>query len=192
MIAHLSGKILLRGNRYLIIKSNETGYKIFVTPEALKIAKNKNEFSLWTHLHVREDALELYGFLEYPELEFFEMLIGISGVGPKSALGIIGVAPLDTLKRAISIGETEYLTKVSGIGRRTAEKIIIELKEKLGSADFMTDKDEVLKGDQDVFQALQSLGYSPRESREALKQIPKDIDSTQDRIKEALKILGKK
>lgn len=191
MIAHLKGKILLRGQKFIIIDAGGIGYKIFAAPETIKKAKGKEEFSLWTHLHVREDALELYGFTEYAELEFFEMLISVSGIGPKSALGVIGVAPLDTLKRAVSAGETEYLTKVSGIGRRTAEKIIVELREKLGGAEFMEGKDELLKGEQDALEALQSLGYSLREAREALKQVPKEIEDTNNRIKEALKFLGK-
>lgn len=181
----------MRGDKFIIIDTNGIGYKIFVIPETLKKARGKEEFSLWTHLHVRETALELYGFMEYAELELFDLLISISGIGPKSALGIIGMAPIDTLKQAISIGETTYLTKVSGIGKKTAEKIIIELREKLGGADFMEGGSGMLKEEQDVLQALQSLGYSLREAREALKQIPKEIEGTNNRIKEALKMLGK-
>lgn len=191
MIGKLTGKITLRGDKFIIIDANGIGYKIFVIPETLKKARNKEEFSLWTHLHVREIALELYGFMEYAELELFELLIGISGIGPKSALGIIGMAPIDTLKQAISAGETTYLTKVSGIGKKTAEKIIIELREKLGGADFMKGGNGMLKEEQDVLQALQSLGYSLREAREALQQIPKETEGTNNRIKEALKNLGK-
>ena len=151
--------------------------------------KNSETFSLWTHLHVRENALELYGFLEYAELEFFEMLIQISGIGPKSALGVLSVAAIDTLKKAISSGETSYLTKVSGIGRKTAEKIILELREKLG--DLSEAGKTMLKGEQDVLGALESLGYSVNEAREALRHIPENIEGTNNRIKEALKNLGK-
>lgn len=191
MIGYLKGKILMRGDRFIILDAGGIGHKIFVTPEILKKARGKEEFSLWTHLHVRETALELYGFMEYAELELFELLINISGIGPKSALGIIGIAPLDTLKQAISAGETTYLTKVSGIGRKTAEKIVIELREKLGDAEFMEGGAGILKESQDVLQALQSLGYSLREAREALKQVPKEIEGTNNRIKHALKMLGK-
>ncbi len=191
MIAKLTGKIILRGDRFVILDVSGIGYKIFTAPETVKRAKGKEEFSLWTHLHVREDALELYGFLSFAELEFFEMLISISGIGPKSALGIVSVAPLDTLKQAISSGETNCLTKVSGIGRKTAEKIIIELKEKLGSAEFMEGKIGALRDEQDVLEALQSLGYSLREAREAMKRVPKEIEGAQNRIKEALKNLGR-
>lgn len=190
MIAHLEGKVKMKSERFLIIDVNGISYKVFTTPQTLKKAPKKDElFSLWTHLHVRENALELYGFEEYQEMEFFEMLIQISGIGPKSAIGIMSVAPLDTLKRAISSSETSYLTKVSGIGRKTAEKIVLELREKLGELEGQLSG--MFKEDQDVLSALESLGYSRQEARETLKQIPETIQGTGQRIKEALKILGK-
>ncbi len=190
MIARLEGRVKMKGDKFLIIDINGISYRVFTIPQTIKRAPKKDEvFSLWTHLHVRENALELYGFEEYQEMEFFEMLIQISGIGPKSAIGVLSVAPLDTLKRAISGGETSYLTKVSGIGRKTAGKIVLELKEKLGelSGAGIT----MFKEDQDVLGALESLGYSRQEAREALKQIPETIRGTGQRIKEALKTLGK-
>jgi Holliday junction DNA helicase RuvA len=184
MISWLEGKVIMRGDRFLIVENNGIGYKIFALPKTIK----NPPAGLWTHLHVKEDALELYGFEHYPEVEFFEMLIQISGIGPKSALGVMSVASLDILKEAISAGETSYLTKVSGIGKKTAEKIILELREKLGES---TLGKGMLKEDQDVLSALQSLGYSIQEAREAVKQIPQKIVGTGNRVKEALKILGK-
>lgn len=192
MIIHLDGKIRMKGDKFLAIDTNGVSYRVFCSPQTIKAApKNNEQFSLWTHLHVREDAMELYGFLEYAELEFFEMLIGISGIGPKGALGVLAVAPLDNLKKAISSGETNYLTKVSGIGRKTAEKIILELRDKLGGLGG-AEAGGILKEDQDVLGALQSLGYSISEAREAMKQIPDGVEGTNNRIKEALKILGGK
>lgn len=179
----------MRGDRFLIVDVNNTGYKIFVTPKTLKNAKKDENFSLWTHLHVREDALELYGFTEYAEMEFFEALIQISGIGPKSALGVLSVAPLDTIKKAISSGETSYLTKVSGIGRKTAEKIVLELREKLGALE--SQESGMFKDDQDVLSALESLGYSRQEAREAMKQISGTTTGISERVKEALKMLSK-
>ena len=143
----------------------------------------------WTHLYLREDTVELYGFLEYSELEFFEILIQISGIGPKSALGVLAVAPLDTLKKAISSGETSYLTKVSGIGRKIAEKIILELKDKMGKIGS-AEEGIFLREEGDVLKALRSLGYSLEEAREALKKLPSEIEGAEKRVKEALKILG--
>lgn len=191
MIAHIKGKILLRGEKYIILETNSIGYKIFVMPEAIKNTKKGEEVSFWTHLHVREDAMEIYGFLEYSEVELFEMLISISGIGPKSALGVLSLAPVDTLKRAISSEDTSYLTKVSGIGRKIAEKIVLELKDKLGGRKIDGITDPALKEEGDVLQALQSLGYSLREAREALKQVSKKTEGANNRIKEALKLLGR-
>lgn len=192
MISHLKGRVLMRGDKFVALDVNGIGYKIFVMPSALKEArKSPDDFSLWTHLHVRENALELYGFLQYAELEFFEMLIQISGIGPKSGLGVLSVAPLDTLKRAISAGDTSYLTKVSGIGRKIAEKIVLELREKMGGLGLGVVGDAMLKEEGDVLEALQSLGYSLGEAREALKQVPPGIKGANEKIKEALKKMGK-
>jgi Holliday junction DNA helicase RuvA len=180
----------MKGDRFVALDTNGASYRVFCSPQTIKSAPKKDElFSLWTHLHVREDAMELYGFLEYAELEFFEMLIAIPGIGPRGALGVLAVAPLDNLKKAISSGETNYLTKVSGIGRKTAEKIILELRDKLGGLSGV-EVGGILKEDQDVLSALQSLGYSISEAREAMKQIPDNIKGANNRIKEALKILG--
>ncbi len=190
MISRIEGKIRMKGAKFLIVDVNGIGFRVFAGSQTLKNSPKAGEnISLWTHLHVREDAMELYGFTECAELEFFEMLIQISGIGPKSGLGVLAVAPLDTLKRAIAGGETSYLTKVSGIGRKTAEKIILELREKLG--DMGEASGLTLKEDRDVLDAMESLGYSKQEAREAIKEIPKTITGASQRVKEALKILGK-
>ena len=113
---------------------------------------------------MREDVLDLYGFLDHRELEFFEMLISVSGIGPKGALSILGITSIETLRKAISTGDTSYLTKVSGIGKKTAEKIIIELRDKIGEEKGGSS----LQGELDALEALKSLGYSQNEAREAL------------------------
>jgi Holliday junction DNA helicase RuvA len=190
MIAYLEGKVLFQGRNFLIIDVNGVGYKVFISSGVFREIKKEEKIKLWTHLYVRETALELYGFLKYPELEFFENVIQISGVGPKTALGILGVASLDNLKKAIAAGEMAYLTKVSGIGRKIAEKIILELKDKMGWHEGMPTglgQEEV-----DILEGLKALGYSLNEAREALRAIPQDIKGTQNRLKQALKILGKK
>ena len=193
MIAHLEGKILFHGEGFVVMDVNGVGYRIFMGPETFKkLGQAGGVVKIWTRLYVRENALELYGFLDFAELEFFETLIQISGIGPKSALGILGVAPLDTLKRAIASEDTSYLTKVSGIGRKIAEKIILELKEKLGKSGVYTGQDAMLREEEDILLALQSLGYSQKQAREALREVPQGIQGAQDRLKEALKILGGK
>lgn len=162
------------------------GYKVFISQAVGKGLSAGSEAKLWTHLHVREDAMELYGFLYQAELEFFEMLISISGIGPKSALGVLAVAPIDTIKRAISSGDTSYLTKVSGIGRKTAEKIVLELKDKMGFGKVSFAGEE-LKDDADILDALVSMGYSQKDARERIRQIPHNIKGRDKRLKEALR-----
>jgi Holliday junction DNA helicase RuvA len=191
MISCVEGKVIFKGERFIVVETGGLGYRVFVGPEVLRKAKKEEEIKLWTHLYLREEAMELYGFLEYAELEFFEALIRISGVGPKSALGVLSVAPLDTLKKAIATGEISYLTKVSGIGKKIAEKIILELRDKLGKIGFGVEESIVLKEEEDVLRALLSLGYSYPEAREALKQLPAEVSGSQERLKQALKILGK-
>lgn len=191
MISQVRGKITLKTEKYVVIDVGGIGYKIGVSADTLTRLKNNEEISLWTHLHVREDALDLYGFLDQSELEFFEMLIGISGIGPKSALGIIGVAPIETLKKAIASGDNSYLTKVSGVGRKTAEKIVLELRDKLSALGHKAEYGE-LSGELDATLALQSLGYSQSEARDALKKVSASVTDTSGRVKEALKILGGK
>jgi Holliday junction DNA helicase RuvA len=191
MISCVEGKVIFKGERFIVVETGGLGYRVFVGPEVLRKAKKEEEIKLWTHLYLREEAMELYGFLEYAELEFFEALIRISGVGPKSALGVLSVAPLDTLKKAIATGEISYLTKVSGIGKKIAEKIILELRDKLGKIGFGAEESFVLKEEEDVLRALLSLGYSYAEARGALKQLPAEVSGSQERLKQALKILGK-
>lgn len=162
------------------------------TPDKLSInGERSRTIKIWTHQYIREDAEELYGFLHFAELDLFETLIGVSGVGPKTALGVMGVAPIDTLKRAIASGDTSYLTKVSGIGRKTAERIIVELREKMAGRGVSVEAPE-LKEEVDALEALQALGYSQKEARDALSKNSDNTASAEKRIKEALKNLGRK
>ena len=188
MIGSLKGKIVLKTDKSLIIETGGVGYKVSVSPDVLsKTSKIGDEVFLFIHTHVREDALDLYGFLNLEDLNFFEMLLNVSGIGPRSALAILGVATIETLRRAIGTGDTSYLTKISGIGRKTAEKIVIELRDKIGEEKSGTS----LQGELDALEALKSLGYSQNEARDALKKVPADTN-TNGKIREALKILGGK
>ncbi|KKQ34782.1 MAG: Holliday junction ATP-dependent DNA helicase RuvA [Candidatus Nomurabacteria bacterium GW2011_GWB1_37_5] len=192
MISRIEGIIILKTDKYAVVDVSGVGYKINLGSDTLaKLPKTGDQIAFFTHLHVREDALDLYGFMDIKELEFFEMLINISGIGPKSALGVIGVAPIEILKKAIASGDTSYLTKVSGIGKKMAEKIILELRDKLSALGHKAEFGE-LSGELDSIEALKSLGYSQNEAREALKLVPPELISTSDRVKQALKILGGK
>lgn len=195
MIGSIKGKIIFKTDKFLIVETCGVGYKINVSPDSiskvsalqLRSGQNDTAVSFWIHTHVREDALDLYGFQERSELEFFEMLISISGIGPRSALAILGIASIETLRKAIGTGDISYLTKISGIGKKTAERIVIELRDKMGTKL----EGGSLQGELDALEALKSLGYSQNEAREALKKVSVELD-VNTKIREALKILGNK
>lgn len=188
MISQITGKIILKTDKFVIVETNNIGFKVFTTTELISKIKEGETARIWTYLAVRENALDLYGFVDKKGLDFFELLITISGVGPKTALNILNVATVDSLRKAISSGETAHLTKVSGLGKKMADKIVLELKGKLGSYEEIN---LGLKEEIDALEALKSLGYSHKESREALQEIDKNITTTSDRVKAALKHLGK-
>ena len=190
MIGHLEGTVRVVRAGYAIVSAGGVGYKVFVTRELLLTLRQNHEAALWTHLAVRENALDLYGFGSEEELRLFELLLTVSGIGPKSALAILDIASTETLRSAISGGNATYLTKVSGIGRKTAEKIVLELKDKVGvSADGSA---ATLHGDEEALEALRALGYSQAEARDALRKVPQEIQGGSARLREALKIVGGK
>jgi Holliday junction DNA helicase RuvA len=137
---------------------------------------------------VRETALDLYGFVGEREQGLFEKLLTVSGIGPKSALGILDLASVETLHSAIVSGNAAYLTSVSGIGKKTAEKIVLELKDKMGAA--ISASGEAVSGDHEALEAMHALGYSQSEAREALRKVPASVMGSSDRIREALRIIG--
>ncbi len=189
MIGKLKGKIDLIYDGYVIIDVSGVGYRVFMTDVSLgKIAK-KDEIKLFIHTNVREDHITLYGFEKADELEIFELLLSISGVGPKAGLGILSIATPATIKNAILKEDSTILTKVSGIGKKTAERVILELRNKIEDLPIK-DKKEAQTG-QDVVEALMGMGYSAAEAREALRAVPKDVDDESEKIKFALKAMKK-
>jgi holliday junction DNA helicase RuvA len=187
MIGSIKGNIQHKGSNYILVEAQGVGYKVFVTPIHLASMKIGTDISLFTHTYVREDQITLYGFQTIEELEFFELLLTVSGVGPKSALGIMSLSSLEMIKSAIASGDAGVFKKVSGIGTKTAERVIVELREKLKAEGVSA---PVAKEHSDALEALVALGYREQESREALKSIPSD-KSLQEKIKIALKALGK-
>lgn len=192
MIARLEGIIVHIGEKFLIIDVSGVGYKLYVTGETISATALGDHMSFWVHTAVRENSIDLFGFRNTNEMSFFELLLEVSGIGPRSALSILGIAPINTLKRAIATGDTGYLNKVSGIGKKTAEKIIVELRDKLQDYKQEGDTEESLRDESDIVEALKSLGYSQNEARDALKKVPSTTLGTNARIKEALQILGKR
>jgi Holliday junction DNA helicase RuvA len=190
MIAKIRGKIEYLKDNYAVVDVNGVGYKIYLTAYTFGKLVGKLEADLFIHTHVREDALDLYGFLTMEELEMFELLISISGVGPKSGLGILTVATPKTIKTAILNEDSSILTKVSGVGKKTAGRVILELKNKV--ADMPVGEKEGAVSDMDAIEALVSMGYSVTEARDSLKSIPADLKDIGQRVGLALKNLGKK
>ncbi len=189
MIAKLTGKIDSLHNNYAIVDVNGVGYQVNVTDFTFGKLAGKNEVELFTYTYVREDILALYGFLEMAEKEMFELLISISGIGPKAAMGILSIAEPKTIRAAILNEDYSVLTRVSGVGKKTAERVVLELKNKV--ADMSEGEKDEAFADSETLEALQAMGYSLTEAREALKNIPPEINDIGERIKIALKELGK-
>lgn len=188
MIGSLKGKITYKSATYIILETSGVGYKVSLPQVLLVPLKVGQDLSLVIHTYVREDQLTLYGFQTLAELEFFELLLTVSGVGPKSAIAIMSLAEIGVLKSAIGSGDATVFKKVSGIGTKTAERVIVELKEKLkGEAAAMP----VAKDQSEVVDALLSLGYSQQEAREALKSIPSNVKDLETKVKTALQSLHK-
>ena len=189
MFYSLEGTIIQKTEKFVILENQGFGFRIFVSRESLeKMPKVGEKAKFYLHLHLKEDAAELYGFLTKEELEFFELLISISGIGPKSALGLLSLSSVDNLKSAIIAGKTEFLNRAPGIGRKTAERIILELKSKLISGDEGVAR---LEGELELEDALIDLGYDKSAARKATKKVSPTLPFD-ERLKEALKLLGRK
>jgi len=186
MISYLKGSILEKGLTYLIVETNNIGYKVFVTPENIE-NKVGEEVRLYTYMKVSDDGQALFGLPDFLSLQFFEMLITVSGVGPKVALTILSSASVDAVKSAIANQDAAAFTRVAGVGTKTAEKIIVELKNKIG----VLASTPGATATSDVFDALTALGYAQREVREALNKLDHSLPE-KEQLKQALKFLGKK
>ena len=193
VIAFIQGAIVAKGGKYVVIDTQGGGgYKVFMTREALStLPEIGKEVKVFTYLYLREnETLELYGMESARELGFFEMLLSVPGVGPKAAMGILGSASVDDIERAIASGDERLLERVSGIGKKTAQKILLELKSRYEGLSLVLG--EAPKEMQDVLDALVKLGYSEREAREAMKLVSPEAKTVEEKLKQALKALGRK
>ena len=188
MIGAIEGNVKVIRAGFCILNAGGVGYKISAKRETLASLTAGSDATLWTHLAVRENALDLYGFESEEELRFFELLLTVSGIGPKSALAILDLAPVETLRSAIASGNASYLTKVSGVGKKTAEKVVLELKDKVG----LGSGTDAMKGDEEALEAMHALGYTLQEARDALRKVPQSIERGNDRLREAIRIVGKR
>lgn len=189
MISYLNGKILNKSQNYVIIKVGDIGYQVFVNSAMFADLEIGQDVEVYTHQYVREDSLDLYGFKSMEDLEMFELLLSISGIGPKSALGVLAVSNVEDVKESIARGDSSLLTKVSGIGRKTAERVVLELREKIGNLKLETGdlKSGTGSASGDEIDALMALGYSMTQARDALRAVDSKIKDSGERIKQALK-----
>jgi len=191
MISYLKGKIQYVGANYIEINVNNIGYKVFVIASILNKAKVGQEIEIFCYQNVREDAIELFGFGNREEQVMFEKLITVSGIGPKTALNALSVAKVDEIESAIISDDASVLTKISGIGKKTAERIVLELKNKYKGLAEVGGR-IIQSEDADVIDALVGLGYSSEQARDVLRQIDKNIKGTEKKVKACLQLLSKK
>ena len=188
MIGRIEGDVYAIRAGFAIISVGGLGYKVAATKETLAKIKAEGKAALWTYLAVREDVLDLYGFLTEEELRVFGLLLTVPGIGPRSALAILDIAAIETLRSAITAGNASYLTNVSGIGKKTAEKIVLELREKIGAGTESATR--TLSGDEEALEAMRALGYTTQEARDVLRKVPHEVTGSSARLREALKLIG--
>jgi Holliday junction DNA helicase RuvA len=192
MIYSISGKLALKEANFAVVEAAGLGLKLFASKQTLEgLPAVGTGVTFYCHLHVREDALDLFGFTSPDELDFFEMLISVSGVGPKSALAILDTAPLDELSAAIKEGRPDLLTRAAGIGRKTAERVIVELRSRVQSSKSGAVV-EKMQTDSDLVEALMSLGYHRDQARAALGKVDEKVVGTEGRLRAALAVLANK
>jgi len=187
MIATLRGEISQIEDNAIILEVGGVGMRVFV-PAPLRVnAKAGEMIFMFTHLVVREDALTLYGFESQSDRDLFNTLLGVDGVGPKVALSVLSTMTLDAIQRAIFADEGELLSKVPGVGKKTAQKMALHLKDKLKPGDALSKLGSLTDYDSEVLAALTALGYSVVEAQSAIQSLPKDAPKdVEERLRLAL------
>ena len=186
MIARLRGRPAARTGDSIVLDVNGVGYLVAATARALRKADRAQEVVLETHLHVREDALQLYGFADAEERELFEHLLSVSGVGPKVALAIVSGSAPGELRRAIALEDTARFQAIPGIGKKTAQRVVLELKEKLASAALGAETSPPARSELVARDALVELGYSLADAERALADVDPELPA-EERIRLALR-----
>lgn len=190
MIALLEGNVVSKQDGELVVMTGSgVGYRALVSPGAFTVAVVGSSVMLHTYLSVKEDALDLFGFANVAEMALFKNFITVSGVGPKSALHLLSLGSVEEITVAIGRGDVEYLTKVSGVGKKTAERIVVDLKSKVakGMKDSGTSMPVVNDAVTDVIDGLVTLGYSVFDAREAVKKLDVTGKNSEQLLREALR-----
>lgn len=191
MIGFLRGEVFFKEGNYIILDVQGVGYKVLGSSDVLAKAHKGSSLSLFIYTHVREDNISLFGFLEAASLKLFENLIGVSGIGPKTAMNIFSIGDRSQIVSAIISADTAFFTGVPRLGQKNAQKIIIELKNKFGSTAELDLSGEDMFGNEEAIVALKNFGFTSKEIHDAIRAVKKDGQKITETIKLALKYLGK-
>lgn len=196
MFAYVKGNLVEKTNTYVVVETAGIGYKIFMSGTAINSLQNiGEEVKIYTHYYVREDNISLYGFLSNEELKMFELLLQVSGIGAKSAIAMLSQITPSSFALAVISNDVSKLVKIPGIGKKSAERIILELKDKLKNEQAISKTEEVkeviikTEEDDEVIEALQVLGYNKKEIEKALEGLDRTNLGIEDTIKQVLKVL---
>lgn len=192
MIASLQGRVKAITANALIVEVGGVGYRVCVGHSLLDGAVHSGQaIELFTHLYVRENEIALYGFQTPQEQELFATLLGVSGIGPRTALAILETFSPETLRDIVTQGDANILTRIPGVGRKTAQRLMLDLRDKIGVSGEVVLTLGISERDADVINALTALGYTLSEAQMALAGIPKEIEALDERILAALQFLGR-
>ncbi len=191
MISYLEGTVIEKESDSITVMVNGIGLKVYVPQSLLGIAEKGKEILLHTQLIVREDLLALYGFETKEEVEYFSLLMGVSGIGPRLALGILSTVGVDTVRRAVIQDQPDFLSRVPGVGKKTAQKVVIYLQGKISDSFENATLSNLHSADLEAIEALTALGYSLVQAQTAVQSVSKDTpDTVEDKIRAALQSLG--
>ncbi|HEX8763355.1 MAG TPA: Holliday junction branch migration protein RuvA [Candidatus Saccharimonadales bacterium] len=191
MIATLTGIVAEKIGESVVLDVRGVGYSLLMPAEDYGLLQTGHEAKVYVYEHIREAMFDLYGFVNLDTKLFFEQLLGVNGVGPKMALSVLSIGSAGEVRRAIAGGDTKFIQGANGVGKRVAERIVVDLKDKVGLAGVdlastgLLQSDALLTQDEAV-EALVALGYAPQDAAAALQKIPADL-STEERIRRALK-----
>jgi len=194
MISFIEGKVENTSGRSIMLNASGVGYRISVTPKLAQSLSVDNDESIRLYVHsqmnMREGTFDMYGFKSKEDLELFSLVTSVNGIGPKSAMNILSTVEPRHLKAAVVNDDSSYLKKVSGLGPKTAQRLILELKNKIDHVDFGDGGTINLTEESQAIEALMALGYNMSQAQTALKEVK--VESLEERVREALKLLGKK
>lgn len=190
MIGRISGTVISRNDPYILIDVHGVGYQVYASAPVLLQTHLEQLLTVFTYLHVREDLVELYGFLSQLDLQLFHHFLNVSGIGPKTAIGIFSIGKREEIIQAIQKADVDFFTSVPRLGKKNAQKLIIELKNKVGGLVDVNLIGETNADNLAVISALTGMGFSEGEAREALRKVSDENLSVSEKIKRALKTLS--